>query len=319
MRVAILFTGALRTINKTIRYFQENALLNSDVHVFACVQNDTQTSEIHWNDWFKEKMGQHLRSLEWFNIRENQHWQQHRDFLLNNMAISDHWKHYLKNSGSMIEYYQMQLAYVKMMNYELTHNIQYDYIIRIRTDTIFSRPVDFHWLNWTQDEVDSRVETIKTQLIKCNIEVTDYNVVKYFMNTLISDDIISNVSNLFGDYIPNRDKPIKIQKLHDYLKNGSYILTYRVNLLYIVRRDMFYLIPSLGTFYGFQLSKSTEMAYRWNAESQFQAACSNSNLSIFDYRTEFDEKSLYEYDEKRYFDSNNNIINPLMVYCLVRS
>ena len=318
MKVAVLFTGALRTIKKTIKYFKENVLLNENIHVFACVQNDTNISDTECDDWIRDEIGNNLKSIEWFNIISHQHWVQHRDYLLSNMVIDDNIKYYLKNSGSMIEYYQLQLAYIKMMNYEFSQNIKYDYIIRLRTDTIFAKPVDFHWLNWNDNEVNDRVEKIKNTLIENNIELSQTNIITYFMQTLLSDDIINNISNITGQFYKNRDILIDFENLNNYIKKGSYILTFRKNLLYIVKREYFYLIPSIGTFYGFINSDITESNYRWNAENQFQSACFNSNLSIYDYTTLFDENSLYKYNENTYFDKDYKIINPYMVYCIIR-
>jgi hypothetical protein len=138
------------------------------------------------------------------------------------------------------------------------------------------------------------------------------------MNTIISDDIIKNIYNIITKTRLNRNKIPDIENLNDYIKNGSYILTLRSNLLYIAKRDFFYLIPSLGTFYGYMRYPEIDPVYWWNAECQFEGACYNSNLNIHNYSTMFDEKSLYEYDEKRYFDLNYNILNPVMLYCLVR-
>jgi len=318
MKVAVLFTGALRTIKKTIRYFKENVLLNSDVHIFVCVQNDTDTPDIEWNEWITKEMGQNVKNIEWFNITQHPHWLQNREYLLSNMAIGEHHKHYLRNSGSMIEYYQLQLAYIKMTNYELLNNFKYDYIIRTRTDTVFAKPIDFHWLNWSDNDVKNRIELVRKELVESNITASHENIIRYFMNTLLSDTLINNIYKLTGSFYQNRDSLPSLDNLNNYIKNGAYILTFRSNLLYVVKRDLFYLIPSLGTMYGFLLSDKTDPSYRWNAESQFQAACYNSNLTIFDYSAEYDEKSLYEYDEKKYFDTEFNILNPHMVYCLVR-
>jgi hypothetical protein len=57
MKVAVLFTGALRTIKKTMRYFKQNVLLNSDVDVFASVQN------LEWESWIRAALGEHLRPI----------------------------------------------------------------------------------------------------------------------------------------------------------------------------------------------------------------------------------------------------------------
>lgn len=50
---------------------------------------------------------------------------------------------YLRNSGSMIEYYQMYLAYKSLEEYENNNNIQYDYVLRFRTDTVIKDKLDF--------------------------------------------------------------------------------------------------------------------------------------------------------------------------------
>ena len=71
--------------------------------------------------------------------------------------------------------------------------------------------------------------------------------------------------------------------------------------------------------YGTLKSPHLENNWSWNAESQFQAACYNSGLTTFDYNTLYEDKSLYEYDEKRYFDSDYNPNNNAMLYCVVRN
>jgi hypothetical protein len=319
MKVAVIYTGALRTIKKTMRYFKQNVLLNSDVHVFACVQNDTKQMASEMESWIKNEMGCHLKCIEWFSLASQSNWVQHRDFLLGNMNISNHIRDYLKNSGSIIEYYQLQLAYIKMSQFEHQHGFKYDYIIRARTDTLYAKPIDFHWLNWADSEVETRLQRIKSELIDSNIEPSNSNIINYFMNTIVSDTIIDHIYNIKCRTIQNRDTLPDITSFNNYIKNGSYILTMRKNLLYIIRRDLFYTLPSLGTFYGYQQYYNSEPGFWWNAESQFEAMCYNSNITIHDYSSEYDENSLYNYNEKRYFDLDYNILNPYMLYCLVRN
>lgn len=319
MRVAILYTGCLRTIKKTMRYFKQNVLLNSDVDVFACIQNDKGDSNEEWELWIKNEIGSHLKSIFWFDHSTQNHWIEQRNFMLQFLDIAEGFKNYLKSSGSIIEYYQMQLAYMNMVRFERSNNFNYDYIIRVRTDTIFAKPVDFHWLNWADTEVEERIEKIKNKMISLNKELNEEHIIHYFMSTLLSDDSIDNIENLFMEFIIHPYNRPSLASLNDYIKNGHYILTFRSNLLYIVKRDLFHMIPVLGSFYGFYNHPMSDSCYWWNAETQFRGACYNSNLSIFSYSTIFDEKSVYEYDEKRYFDDNYNIINPYMLYCLVRN
>jgi len=314
MKVAIIYTGALRTIKKTIQYFIKNVLLHSDVNVFACIENDTNIPDME--SWLNDELGDHLKSLEWFS--KNSHWIEHRDYLLENMNIHEQTMNYLKNSGSMIEYYQLYRANIKMINFERKYNFKYDYVIRVRTDTIFAKPIDFHWLHWSEQEVESRVNIIRQELIKSNIELSDYNIINYFMNTIISDDIIPNIPNILGKTYQNRDVLPNIANLNEYIKNGSYILTIRRNLLYIIRRDLFYTIPCIGLSYGYMTFHGSENDYWWNAESQLEAILYNSNITAHDYNSKFDDNSLYNYSENKYFDLNYNIINTHMLYCLVR-
>ena len=319
MKVAVIFTGALRTIKKTIRYFKQNVLLNPDIDVFACIQNDTEVPNEEWDQWLRQEMGDHLKHTQWFSLSEHPDWLSIRDKSLSNLSLDEGWKNYIKNSGSIIEYYQMHLAYLKMCHYESGHS-KYDYIIRTRTDTIFAKPVDFHWLNWSDEQVEQRIKRINEELTLSEIELTPENTLKYFMSTIISDSLISNIHNILSRYIPNQTSPIPLSPsdLNNYIKNGLYILVIRANNLYIVRRNLFNLIPSLPYMYGFLRSPYND-DYWFNAENQFQAACYFSNLALFDYNTLFEDKSLYEYDEKRYFDLDFNTINPYMLYCLVRN
>ena len=318
MKRAVLFTGALRTIKKTMRYFKQNILLNSDVDVFACIQNDTSTPNSEWESWLREEMGEHLKLIMWFSLDEHQDWVSIRDKLISHLNLSDYWKNYIKTSGSIIEYYQLYLAYLKMCSYEDTHQ-KYKYIIRVRTDTIFAKPVDFHWLNWSDSEVEERLQKINNELSLCKIEVTPQNTLNYFMSTIISDSLIPNIQNIITRYIPNQYNLIlsTATELNKYIKSSSYILAIRANNLYIVSRESFNLIPTLSFIYGFLKSPHND-EYWYNSENQFQSACYFSGLAVFDYNTLFEDKSLYEYDEKRYFDLNFNVMNPAMLYCLVR-
>lgn len=321
MKVAVLLTGALRTIRKTIKYLKKNILLTSDVDIFACVQNDSSKISIsEWEKWFRETIGLYIKSIEWFSLESYPEWIKQRDTLINHILIPEEWKHYLRSSGSMIEYAQLQISYLKMSVFEQEHNFKYSYIIKSRTDTIYTKPIDFHWLHWTDAQVEFRIENIIDEMKFNNIELNDKNIVKYFMTTIFSDDLILNIKDMISEMIENRDGPfpkLTPEELNNYIKCGSYILTIRANNLYIVRRELFNLIPSLGTMYG-MLHYPQEDEYWFNAENQFRAACYNSNLTIYNYDNLFEGKSVYEYDEKRYFNSNYDLKQPRMMYCIVR-
>ena len=312
MKVALLLTGALRSIQKTIIYLQRNVLC-TDAHVFACVQNDSQQTNEEWSDWFADQIGSKLISIQWFET--NDQWLAIRESLINSMVVSDSVQNYLRTSGSMIEYCQLQMANQKMVQQEFAQQWQYDFVVRVRTDTIFCKPIDFRWLRWTEEDIQNRISKIKEKAPLA----TDKTIFIFFMTSLLSDDTIENISNFIGQSILLEPLPaLTAASLLRYLHDGRYILTFRKNLLYIVRRNLFQLIPAIGSLYGLLTFPGIEPLYRWNAESHFQAACYNAAISIFDYITVLEDNSLYDYAEQRYFDSDFNITNPLLLYCLVR-
>jgi hypothetical protein len=318
MRRVLILTGALRTIKKTIFYLKRHVLF-SGVDVFACVQNDTSESNESWNSWFAEQLGGVLRSIEWFSMDTHPQWIKNRELQLEHIPIPPNWKDYLRNSGSMIEYYQLQLAYMKMCYYEQVNGFRYDYVIRGRTDTIFAKPLDFHWLHWSNAEVAARVDLVRESLSRFKPNATDQDIVRYIMATLLSDDLLPNLENIRTEHAPCGDLP-SLSDLGEYIRNGRYILTIRKNNLYILQRSFFYLIPTLGTMYGFLRDPNSD-DYWFNAEGQFRSACYYSHLSVFDYDTEFDGSSLeyaHMWNESKYFDESYRVVNPYMLYCVVR-
>jgi len=331
MRVCVLYTGALRTIQKTIHYLRKNVLLHPDVHVFACLQNDSSESNETVQTWLQKELGAHLIHLQWFN-KDDIVWKTIQKDCLNSMLIPDNTQQYLLQSGSMIEYYQMSIVYNAMCNYEMIHNSSYEYVVRCRTDTIFCKPIDFNWLYLTEEDVIFRIHKIITGLKSQGREMIGEDVFNIFMISLIDPLLIDNIGDMY-EIIRERktfysgsntlDIPtiLDYNTLMKYIHSGKYILTFRKNLLYIVKRDYFRLIPLLGRCYGLtRLPKqdNDEDAYWWNAESQFQAICYYSGLTIFNYDTEYECASLYQYKKEKYFDENYQLIRNNMIYCLVR-
>lgn len=87
-----------------------------------------------------------------------------------------------------------------------------------------------------------RLKLIKDEMEIGNIECTHQNILKYFMTTLISDDLIRNIYNLSVYSLPSNTFtcPDGATNINKYIKEGKYILTLRANNLYIVRREFLY-------------------------------------------------------------------------------
>jgi hypothetical protein len=310
-----------------MRFFKRNVLCAVDRHevaVFACIQNDTQESEESWTTWLKAEIGPCLLDITWFSLERFPHWVNQRDLVLNHLVLSEAWKGYLRNSGSMIEYYQLQLAYMKLCLTESTGGFRYDYVVRARTDSIYVKPLDFHWLDWTKDDVLRRLDAIKGEMAASGMGTGDTDVFRNFMCTLWSDDIIPNLAFISTEHVPSpveaKSVPVTAEEVHRYLHEGRYIQTIRKNNLYVVRRDLFHFVPSLGTMYGFLRSPQAD-AWWFNAEGQFRDACYYSCITVFEYSSAFEEKSLAypsQWVEADFFDMAGEVIHPRMVYCVVR-
>jgi hypothetical protein len=333
MRAVIILTGALRTIKKTVGYFQRHLIESipgfaggtGALDIFVCVQNDSTESNADWEAWFHREI--RPRSIQWYSPQAYPDWVINRDRQIDAMTIEPQWKQYLRTSGSMIEYFQLQLAYMAMVRVEQLEGFRYHSIVRARTDTIYAKPLDFHWLAWDEAAVAARMKVVEREMALSGIAMTDRERLRWFMCTILSDDVLPNMDRIFADYRPceaetilDGEAALTPARLLQYIQRGRYILTIRKNNLYVVRRSLFYMIPSLGTFYG-SLRAPDADPWWFNAEGQFRDACYYSGITIFDYSTLFEEYSLEPasaWDERKFFDGEGRLLNPMMLYCVVR-
>lgn len=318
MRTVVILTGQLRTIRKTMRFLKRNVVTGHQ-DVFACLQNDTQESEESWETWLRQEIPTFKRII-WFSNERCPEWIPIRTRLVESMAISNLWKDYLKTSGSMIEYYQLYLAYHAMEHDEQRHG-RYDQLVRMRTDSIFCKPIDFHWLDWTVSDIAERWNEITKRLEQQISEVTHSRVFYTFMGTLLSDDLLTNIPSLLLRTLPHEGAviPNTMEEMHEYLHRGRYLIGVRTNNLYVVRRDLFHLIPALGTMYGL-FRGPHEDAYWFNAECQYINACYHSCVTVHTYSTLLEEHSLVyasQWREEDFFVDGEPRY-PEMLYCVVR-
>jgi hypothetical protein len=230
------------------------------------------------------------------------------------MNISDDWKYYLRNSGSMIEYYQMYLAFKNMEIYEKQHNITYDYILRIRTDTILKDKINFNYDEYSEEYIKKIFYKIKEQQ-NCDTIISE-NVVIYFMNSFYNENRSNYLNmnfenNFLSKNIKNllkiNDENEFIKGIKNYINEGNYIITLRTNVVYFLKRELMDKIHILGITYGSYTSEINN--YWFNAESQLNQLCINNNIDFYSSTTDLEGLSLYGYDHKNYFDENNNLMD----------
>ena len=304
MRIAILYTGEERTIRGTMPYFKQNILSTNEVDVFAVIQSGDPAN----TEAFMRENIPSLKSLQFFN-RDDGVWQTIRENLLNTMNISDSWKHYLRTSGSMIEYYQLYLTYQGMIKEENNRGISYDYVIRCRTDVVYTRPLDFSWTTISEEEILSRFMVLKE---KTGESMNSVKTVQLFMNSLIhpkradsefcdNTALINSKDAVINAILQETDEAQFIKRMKDYIENGSYIITLRANIVYLLKRKFASLIPAIGVMYG--LIRSADYGVQWfDAESQFKTFCHHYGLTTFESFTRIENSSMYEYDTNNFFE-----------------
>ena len=260
--LAIIYTGEVRTIEKTIDYFLKN-VVSEKTHVFAVLQGE------HYDSFVRQKLGDKLKSLTWF--RNEQEWISLRESLLNDMSCPDMWKNYLRRSGSMIEYYQMYLAYKQIEEQEKLGE-KYDYIMRMRCDVVLTEPINIDY--------------------KLCEEVKEEDYVR-FMNSFYHPKRFHQDAGGPNFY--------KIEgSFKEYFEKGNYIITLRNNIIYFANRETFRKISNLGITYGKYVLQDD---YWFNAENQLRGICRANQIDIFDSVMQLEDKSLYEYNENNYFEN----------------
>lgn len=310
MKIAILYTGELRTVEKTIEYFKQNILLTSDVHVFAVVQSEYESK---YEKFLHTQMKSHLKSLKWFRKKDTL-WIELREYLLIQIAntVDDNYKNYLRKSGSMIEYYQLYLAYIQMYEYEKLTGEVYDYVVRMRPDVIITKMLCFDWIDWTVDSIKMKFSHIKF--------VNTDEKICWIMNSLIDSSRQHDIGNytitISNDLLlTDLRKKYTDQKLIDYIKNGNYIITLRKNVLYIVKRKLFSPLSSLGYTYGLHLDEDPNWI---SAESQLIHILLENNITIFNSNTLCEHACILNYNKDEYFLENGSLRKRNDVFFFIR-
>ena len=320
-KIAVLYTGEFRTIEKTIELFKQNVLINDNYHVFAVIQNNNNENiEL----FVKNAIKHNLKTYINFDKNDN-NWIDIREKLLNDMNTSESWKNYLKNSGSMIEYYQMYLAYNSMSKYEKENDIEYDFIIRFRTDTVLKDKLNFDWLEYNNDTIRNMLYKIKD---------------KYNLDTIISIEALNILLNTFYnekriDYMPIPDCDIThatlnkllnekneeqfILRVCEYIKNGDYIISFRINVIYFTKRRLMDKIHLLGINYGKYIYEKDKDNFWVNAECQLRQICLQNNIDFYSSVTKLENNSLYDYNKNNYFDETNNLLDVDYSFFIMRN
>lgn len=323
--IAVFYTGEMRTINKCISYLKRNVLINDNVHVFATLQTHPYTEKYN-ESVLKDLLGIHLKSLIWFKNDDDPEYVSMRDNLIETGSVkcgdkiyyyTPSLKQYLKMSGTIAETYQYYLSYKKMAEYEIENNIKYDYIIRIRTDIVITKKIDFSFLTMTDEDLLKRLNKIKHKLLQ-NDGISKKCII-FLMNSLLDEDRMF-YSDLNDNCVFSNNTELNviknIRELNDYIKNGKYIITIRKNLFFLIKRDLFIPIYDFAFKYGKFINNGDGIQdnYFWDGETQFQRCLCYYGINQFNSTCLIEDESLYSYEKNKYFLDDGSLNTDLNIF-----
>lgn len=298
MWIAVFLTGEWRTFEKCMPYLLQNLVFYKDpVRVFCCIQG---SKHVDSEAWIRSSLGSAFGSLTWFDPSDTDWLSSLNASKKRLQEIGDYWIQYLAHhSGSIIEYYQLWLAFPHMLMYEKDHDLVFDFVVRTRTDVLLCKPI-LDWLHWTPQEWDE----YWLRLLGLDPKM-DAIPIRDAMNSLVRSGPFKNELSLLHDTDPVLFH--NWSELRDYLLTGKYVLTYRKNIMYVVPRR-FFLHADLGITYG---SDRMEIHSHWfDAESQLQTHFYKGlGLSVFDSVTWSEGSSLYTYKKSDYWNDDGSLRN----------
>jgi len=305
--VCVFLTGEWRTIETCLPSLL-HYLVHSpgfDVHVFACLhspEKDLQTSRL---SWLKIQLGNHLRGFSWFDPHSHPFSQvlQSTVDTLQQKQVAPNMVDYLAHrSGSLLEYYQSYLCWKLMTQYEQENAMTYDYLVRTRTDVMLCRPL-LSWLYWSMSDW----ETHWNRIVGLD-GFRDAVTWREAMNSLVRPGPFRKESSLL---LPSMDPLVhNWMELRLYALQGEYALTYRKNIVYVMRRRLYTPeVAALGIEYGQVRMPGND--YWFDAESQWQTRLhwmgGTNGLAVFDSVLPSEGDSLYHYSPENYFDGSGAV------------
>lgn len=305
-RNALIITGQVRTFSKTWENILNNVIIPNNFDVFMYIDNrgkpDPEGLSIAglWplpikNDFVKElKFMSQEDTLEYEKDLQNI---LQKPQLLQSMTLKG-WdaRHYLRYSGSIVEYFQYFQGVSMMEKYENIHGFKYDYVMRGRCDIAFTEPfkiIEFFKL-LPSLKIIGEIEKGSNDL---SIN-TDFPDSKYF-EVFPKDELINlgpifkNIYSLGGINCTNPK---------------TTIFTIRKNVIWCGTRENMIMLKDIFFSYG-NTYKEIPGIDDWNSEAQFNLFLSKHNIYHIDYFTKEDGVFFcdMEYNAKFLEDPGNSL------------
>lgn len=300
MKIAILFTGAYRTLDRTHIFIRKQLLEPNDATSFIFCQTNKSNDEFYilmkqrWGPYFGSSVAvESTRTSEYNNLLK---------YLLETKpAISEQemnkfgfTQHYFSSGGAILEYFQFLKVYQMMLEYERIHDVHFDIIIRSRLDVVLNEPLligsffehcNEPLLNNYGEEI--YIRSLGNEHIARLISQKKIKSYHYF------DSFPSNDSNSNENHLPSNDPNEIMKKIH----TKDYLWTFYCNWLWIGKRHVMDKLYPLVFFYG---SYDVNKFHNFNPEIQYYEYCKNHNIELLYFCTEYDFQ-LFQFQQKTFY------------------
>ena len=314
MKVALLLTGEVRTVDKTHHPLLENLIIPNHADIFICSDNTSYKENTGVDvGIFETYWGSHVKKAVFSSEKDKKEYQHIFEYLWNfksgitqeAMSTSGVDREYLRNSGTLIEYFQIWKCSRLMMDYEQENRFKYDIVIRGRLDMVFTEKMEIasfyrmdeimmdRLLNYLHETGDMSMGL--TRFIQGMGNLNLINQVTF--NKALHNEII-NHRDFHKLYFKNRFNA-NVQRISAILDDISFLHSFRENVSRICRRSHVLAIFPLIFQYGDHIDIANP--YSWNSENQFQMLLKNHNILHLNFHDDTQEK---------YFNSitNKNIL-----------
>lgn len=273
-RVAICFTGEVRTFERTWKTILDHVIAPNRADVFVHCSRTAYKSPIPFApDTFERVWGHHVKDVRFWNEDDEREHQLLRDRALSARpgtaaGVFDRThpanRDYLVRSGTLYEYTEILKCAQLLVAYERAHQFRYDVVIRARLDTVFIDPF----------EVTSFFES----------DLADVQDVVRYVQCLGNAKLLRNCRETNGDLAELLrtqvdSSPLELPMVH----------TLRKNVIWIANRAAFELLYPLIRVYG---DYDDGTPYAWDSESQFAQHARRCGLVHIDYHGPLEEHYL---------------------------
>ena len=323
MKVALLLTGELRTLERTQQTILANLIIPNNASVFIHAENKSydQTTKTELSV-FTQYWGNHVKAAMFLSAVEQREYKYILDYLWNCKAkISETVfkaktpvnREYLRNSGTIIEYYQIWKCYQLMRDYEKQQGQQFDLIIRSRLDAIFTLPLICANYYAPSASVADLSQTELFRWIQCfgqpqMMAHGDPPEAK-FCQALVQ-------SKAWQNYRQDRN-------LGQLVASLPMVHCFRRNVVWVAARELVTKIAPLIYHFG---DYDNGDPYSWNSENQFQSHLLEHNMIWSDYHPEVQEHYLISKSSNLHvliktdkgWVVNTGVVDPKLVLTVIR-